>query len=133
MPYSITTRDGITIQNIPDNVPPDSPELKQRVEQIRAQRAAGTTTPPGQIPGAPPGMYVPPALPEELAPAPDVTEVLPEGADAQAAYLDRSARVICADVRRAAKDPERAAELAAIEAAAANRKTVLAALAEHAA
>jgi len=65
MPYSITTRDGITIQNIPDNVPPDSPELKQRVEQIRAQRAAGTTTPPGQIPGAPPGMYVPPALPEE--------------------------------------------------------------------
>lgn len=65
MPYSITTRDGITIQNIPDNVPPDAPELKQRVEQIRAQRAAGTTTSPGQIPGAPPGMYVPPALPEE--------------------------------------------------------------------
>lgn len=36
MPYSITTKDGITIDNIPDNVPPDSPELKERVAKIRA-------------------------------------------------------------------------------------------------
>jgi hypothetical protein len=37
MPYSITTKDGITIQNIPDDVPADSPELKARVMKIRAQ------------------------------------------------------------------------------------------------
>jgi hypothetical protein len=36
MTYSITTKDGITINNIPDNVAPDSPELKQRVAAIRA-------------------------------------------------------------------------------------------------
>jgi len=35
MPYSITTKDGITINNIPDDVAPDSPELKERVAQIR--------------------------------------------------------------------------------------------------
>ena len=36
MPYSITTKDGITINNIPDDVAPDSPELKARVAAIRA-------------------------------------------------------------------------------------------------
>jgi hypothetical protein len=36
MPYSITTEDGITIDNIPDNVDPNSNELKARVAQIRA-------------------------------------------------------------------------------------------------
>lgn len=35
MPYSITTKDGITINNIPDDVPPDSPDLKARVAAIR--------------------------------------------------------------------------------------------------
>jgi len=35
MTYSITTKDGITINNIPDDVAPDSPELKQRVAAIR--------------------------------------------------------------------------------------------------
>lgn len=35
MGYSITTKDGITIQNIPDDTPADSPELKQRVDAIR--------------------------------------------------------------------------------------------------
>ena len=37
MPYSITTKDGITIQNIPDEEPADSPRLRERVAQIRAQ------------------------------------------------------------------------------------------------
>lgn len=37
MPYSITTKDGITIQNIPDDEPADSPRLKQRVAEIRGQ------------------------------------------------------------------------------------------------
>jgi hypothetical protein len=40
MPYSITTRDGITIDNIPDEMPADSPQLKERVAKIR-----GASTP----------------------------------------------------------------------------------------
>jgi hypothetical protein len=36
MSYSITTKDGITINNIPDNVDPNSDELKARVARIRA-------------------------------------------------------------------------------------------------
>jgi len=36
MSYSITTKDGITIDNIPDNVDPNSQELKDRVAGIRA-------------------------------------------------------------------------------------------------
>lgn len=35
MSYSITTKDGITINNIPDDVAPDSTELRQRVAEIR--------------------------------------------------------------------------------------------------
>jgi hypothetical protein len=45
MPYSITTRDGITINNIPDDVDPNSPELKARVAQIRAGREAAPEEP----------------------------------------------------------------------------------------
>jgi hypothetical protein len=51
MAYSITTKDGITIDNIPDDVPPDSPDLKTRVAAIRA--GGGTTaleTPPVPAP-----------------------------------------------------------------------------------
>lgn len=44
MPYSITTKDGITISDIPDDVSPDSDVLKQRVAQIRAER--GSLEPP---------------------------------------------------------------------------------------
>jgi hypothetical protein len=36
MAYSITTKDGITINNIPDEVAPDSSDLKARVAAIRA-------------------------------------------------------------------------------------------------
>lgn len=56
MPYAITTRDGITIQNIPDDVPPDSPALKDRVASLRAQKQpdmasmqAGLTQPAGAV------------------------------------------------------------------------------------
>lgn len=35
MPYSITTKDGITINNIPDDVAADSPVLRERVAKIR--------------------------------------------------------------------------------------------------
>lgn len=46
MPYSITTKDGITINNIPDNVPADDPSLKQRVASIRAGSGASAPPPP---------------------------------------------------------------------------------------
>ena len=36
MAYSITTKDGITINNIPDDVAPDSADLKARVAAIRS-------------------------------------------------------------------------------------------------
>jgi hypothetical protein len=49
MPYSITTKDGITINNIPDDVAPDSPSLKARVAEIRA----GSTAAPASALTAP--------------------------------------------------------------------------------
>ncbi len=52
MPYSITTKDGITINNIPDDVAPDSPVLKERVAALRA---------------APDGMDIPTKKPEPNA------------------------------------------------------------------
>ena len=60
MAYSITTKDGITVENIPDDVAPDSPELKARVAALRA----------GQQPAAAPAaaeapVTAPAASPEE--------------------------------------------------------------------
>ncbi len=55
MPYAITTRDGITIQNIPDNIPPDAQELRERVAAIRSGRVGAgearqpTAAQPGMI------------------------------------------------------------------------------------
>lgn len=49
MSYSITTKDGITINNIPDDVAPDSPDLKARVAAIRA----GTAAPESAAPAVP--------------------------------------------------------------------------------
>jgi hypothetical protein len=46
MPYSIETKDGIVIDNIPDNIKPDDPSLKERVQQVRA--SAGMTAPEPQ-------------------------------------------------------------------------------------
>lgn len=41
MPYTIETQDGITINDIPDDIKPDDQRLKDRVAQIRAERNAG--------------------------------------------------------------------------------------------
>lgn len=71
MPYSITTRDGITIQNIPDDVAPDSPDLKARVAQIRANGAPVSLSLVDQIPGED-GLPVPPR--PEPAPEPTIGE-----------------------------------------------------------
>lgn len=48
MAYSITTKDGITINNIPDDVPPDSQILKDRVAAIRAGQTERPTEPTTQ-------------------------------------------------------------------------------------
>ena len=53
MPYSITTRDGITINGIPDDLPADHPSLKERVATIRGQGKpppAGTVAPDLEAP-----------------------------------------------------------------------------------
>ena len=39
MPYSIRTKDGIVINNIPDDVDRNSDALKEKVASTRAQRA----------------------------------------------------------------------------------------------
>jgi hypothetical protein len=46
MPYSITTKDGITLQNIPDDLPSDHPSIKARVEKIRANESMGPVKQP---------------------------------------------------------------------------------------
>lgn len=46
MGYSITTKDGITINNIPDDIQPDDPRLKQRVSQERSKLSGGTGAAP---------------------------------------------------------------------------------------
>lgn len=45
MSYSIVTKDGITINGIPDNIPEDAPELKARVAKERALRDNPPPTP----------------------------------------------------------------------------------------
>ena len=50
MAYSITTKDGITINNIPDDVAPDSPDLKARVAVIRSGGGAAALEPPKEPP-----------------------------------------------------------------------------------
>lgn len=54
MPYSITTRDGITINNIPDSVDSNSNELKKRVSDIRSNRDKYESQPsPSEQPNQP--------------------------------------------------------------------------------
>ena len=39
MPYIIETKDGIVLRNIPDDIDPNSPEIKSRVQKARAEMA----------------------------------------------------------------------------------------------
>ena len=57
MAYSITTKDGITINNIPDDVPPDSPELKARVAALRAGGGPAALEAPPPAPAQPTGFF----------------------------------------------------------------------------
>lgn len=84
MAYSITTKDGITINNIPDDVAPDSPDLKARVASIRAGGAAGASAAPAAAaqapaPQEPPGFFA--GLAEQITGrerATPETQTLPE-------------------------------------------------------
>lgn len=57
MPYSIQTKDGIKINNIPDNIDSNSDELKSRVADLRSKMG-------GQAPGVPSAPSSLPELPE---------------------------------------------------------------------
>jgi hypothetical protein len=80
MAYSITTKDGITINNIPDDVAPDSPDLKARVAAIRAGGgAAALEAPAPAAPAQAPGFFE--GLAESVtgrARATPETQMLPE-------------------------------------------------------
>ena len=55
MPYSIITKDGITIDNIPDDVAEDSQGLKDQLAEIRAKRVAAQTSAPQEAQQESPG------------------------------------------------------------------------------
>jgi len=79
MAYSITTKDGITINNIPDDVAPDSADLKARVASIRAGGGAAALEAPVPTPAQPTGFFE--GLAEQItgrARATPETQALPE-------------------------------------------------------
>jgi hypothetical protein len=44
MTYEIETKDGIVIRGIPDDIKPDDPVIKMRVEAARGSQSGGATT-----------------------------------------------------------------------------------------
>ena len=46
MPYTIRTKDGIEIPNVPDNVDKNSPQARALVQAERAKRASATQAQP---------------------------------------------------------------------------------------
>lgn len=65
MSYSIVTKDGITIDNIPDEIAPDSQELKDRVSAERQKRGM---TAPEPAKAQEPSTFLQSAIPEILDP-----------------------------------------------------------------
>ncbi len=81
MAYSITTKDGITINNIPDDVAPDSPDLKARVAAIRAGGGTAALEAPAATPAQPKPMGFLESIAESVtgrARATPETQALPE-------------------------------------------------------
>lgn len=79
MAYSITTKDGITINNIPDDVAPDSADLKARVAAIRAGGGTAALEAPAPAPEKPTGFLA--GIAESItgrARATPETQALPE-------------------------------------------------------
>ena len=71
MPYDLTTKDGITIRNIPDGVDPNSQEMRARVASIRS----GSRQPASPLPPLPRGATL-----DEEGPALNGLPPLPRGA-----------------------------------------------------
>lgn len=63
MPYSIKTRDGITINNIPDEIAKDSQELKDRVAKLRESRGAAVSVQP-EVASSPEAEKAPSGFPD---------------------------------------------------------------------
>lgn len=70
MPYTVRTKDGITLPNIPDTLAPDSPDVRAMVAQARAQRQAQPPTPEQRAQDLRPGV----AAANLANPAPPVPE-----------------------------------------------------------
>jgi len=79
MPYTITTKDGITINNIPDDVAPDSQSLKDRVDAIRAGKTAPQKPLEMQAAHPAPSAMVAAHEPTVQAPAQEPEWIKPEG------------------------------------------------------
>lgn len=48
MPYTIVTKDGLVLPDVPDGIGPDAPQVKARIEQMRAERQGQPAGPAGQ-------------------------------------------------------------------------------------
>lgn len=70
MPYTVKTKDGIIIPNIPDTLAPDSPDVRAMVAKARADRAAQPITPNQRAADLNPGV----AAANQISPAPPVKE-----------------------------------------------------------
>ena len=100
MPYSIITKDGITIDNIPDDVAEDSQVLKDQLAEIRASRGAAQTAAPQEPPvGSPASAPVSPA--PEVAPQQEPPGFL--------GGLIEGAKGVASDVREAVTGTRRSA------------------------
>ena len=60
MPYTIKTKDGITILDIPDDIPRDDPRLQALVQRLRAAGQTMASFPPPASAGASPTASPPP-------------------------------------------------------------------------
>ena len=100
MPYSIITKDGITIDNIPDDVAEDSQDLKDQLAEIRANRGSAQTAATQETPVALP-------VSEPVSPAPEVApQQEPRGF---LGGLIEGAKGVARDVREAVTGTRRSA------------------------
>jgi hypothetical protein len=99
MPYSIKTKDGITINNIPDDVATDSQSLKDRVAAIRANLGTAPVDATQEGPGA-------------LLETPILSEITPPPQQEPPGFLGgliEGAKGVARDVREAVTGTRRSA------------------------